>query len=514
MKINIKSKTINAKRHFQHQNYENALKTYSEIVDFIPNHQETIKQIKKIIFNKINISSILKIEKKDVRILEDIKLKQQFYKLFFLCKYLIKKFPKEFILYNYLSTAEIQINKIESALESLENSLKLNSENYETNILYINLVFSIGMFEKAEIKINSLLKLNYKNGYLHRLLSRIKKYDSKKDNHIIKMKNLFNKENLKTEDRINIGFALSNSLEKLNDFDEAFNYCIKANDLKDEELQFDFKKEQVFLKKITEVFTKEKCLKIKNNIKTNKTPIFVLGMPRSGTTLVEQILSSNSDVYGGGELPFLENFILRSENKGVLGVRYPTILSNPNAMLLNKMFFFYIKKLELISKNGNFVTDKLTGNYRWLGLLKATFNNSKIIHVKRNPLDNCYSIYKSYFTNETNGYAYNQKTLGQYYLLYEEIMSYWKKIFGDEIFECKYEDLVYNPEKIIPQLSSFCGLEWDPKMLEFHKNKRRILTVSATQVRKQMYTSSIELWKKNEKNLKVLIKYLKKTRFY
>tara|TARA_A100001011_G_scaffold395028_1_gene488889 strand:- start:358 stop:1908 length:1551 start_codon:yes stop_codon:yes gene_type:complete len=516
--MNIKHKLQEGKVFQKEKNFENALKIYSEILDKFKNHIEAKKQVKKILFSKFNNSSgltyFLRFEEKHRKYLEEIKNKKQFYELYFLSKHLLQSFKEEFSIYNFLSYSSIQINKNKDALIYLEKSIKINPNIYETNIQYINLLFSLGEFNKAEENINMLLKKNNTDGYLHRLLSRIKKYKSKKDNHIKALKNLFDNKDIKVNDKVNIGFALSNALEKVGKFNDSFDYCIRANDIQDNLLKFDLNQEKVFLEKIMKVFTKEKITTLTITKELKKTPIFIIGMPRSGTSLVEQILSTNSDVYGGGELPFLEDFILMGENKGVLGMRYPTILSNPNKSLLESMFNFYHNKMCLISTNENLVTDKLLGNFRWLGLIKATFKNAKIIHVKRNPVDNCYSIFKSFFTNKTNGYAYNQEKLAKYYCLYHQIMAFWKEIFMDEIYECSYEDLVLRPEELIPKLSNFCGLKWESKMMNFQENKRRVMTVSATQVREKIYTTSIGSWKKNQKDFKKLTSVLEESGFY
>ena len=515
--MNIKLKLKEGKAFQKEQNFENALKIYSEILDKFTNHVEAKKQVKKILFSKFNNSSgliyFLRFEEKHRKYLEQIKNKKQFYELYFLSKHLLLSFKDEFVIYNFLSYSAIQINKNNDALIYLEKSIGLNPNIYETNIQYINLLFSLGEFKKAEENIYKLLKNNNKDGYLHRLLSRIKKYKKNNDNHIKELKHLFDNKSVKANDKINIGFALSNALEKVEEYNEGFDYCIRANEIQDNFLKFDLNQEKIFLEKIMKVFTKEKINNLSIAKESKKTPIFIIGMPRSGTSLVEQILSTNSNVYGGGELPYLEDFILMGENKGVLGVRYPTILSSPNKQLLESMFMFYQNKMCLISENENLVTDKLLGNFRWLGLIKATFKNAKIIHVKRNPVDNCYSIFKSFFTNKTNGYAYNQEKLGKYYCLYHQIMGFWKEIFRDEILECSYEDLVLRPEEIIPKLSDFCGLKWESKMMDFQENKRRVLTVSATQVREKIYTTSIGSWKKNEKDFKKLTSILKEAGF-
>ena len=516
--MNIKLKLKEAKNFQKDQNFENSLKIYSEILDNFSNHLEAKKQVKKILYSKFNNSSgliyFLRFEEKHIKYLEQIKFKKQYYHLYFLSKHLCQSFKEEYVIFNFLSYSSIQINKNKEALFYLEKSLQINPDVYETNIQYINLLFSLGKFNIVEEKINKLLKKNNKNGYLHRLLSRIKKYVNKNDSHIKELKELFNEKEINIKDKINIGFALSNSLEKAGEHNEGFEYCIRANNIHDNYLNFDLDQEKAFLEKIMKVFTKDKILNLSISNEIRKTPIFIVGMPRSGTSLVEQILSTNSDVYGGGELTFLEDFILTGENKGVLGIRYPTILSTPNKLLLENMFIFYQNKMSLISGKENFVTDKLLGNFRWLGLIKATFKNSKIIHVKRNAMDNCYSIFKSFFINDTNGYAYNQEKLAKYYSFYDQMMTNWKNILKDEIYECRYEDLVLKPKEIIPKLSKFCGLNWESKMLDFQDNKRRVMTVSATQVREKIYTSSIGSWKKNEKDLKKLTTILKKSGFY
>ena len=185
------------------------------------------------------------------------------------------------------------------------------------------------------------------------------------------------------------------------------------------------------------------------------------------------------------------------------------LVSKPTLENIRDFSEYYSNKLKSIDNTGKIITDKMPGNYRWIGIIKMAFPKSKIVHLTRNPMDTCFSIYKSYFSNETCGYAYNQENIGKYYNLYEKIMLYWHEVFPNEIYNCKYENLVKNTKSEIKNLVDFLELKWEDSLLSFHKNERRVVTVSSTQVRKKTYTSSIKKWENYNINLKKLVKLLK-----
>ena len=212
-------------------------------------------------------------------------------------------------------------------------------------------------------------------------------------------------------------------------------------------------------------------------------------MPRSGSTLIEQIVSSHKNVYGGGEIYILgQVFFEKFKNNNQLNKNNEISINFYNELIdIQKK---YIEKISMIDNSKKVFTDKAPLNFRWIGFILSLFPNSKIIHCKRNKIDNCWSIYKNNFAGSLN-FSNNLEDLGFFHNLYEELMSFWNNKFKDKIYNLSYEDLVNNPDAQIKLLIKFCGLDWDPSCFEFHKNTRTIKTVSFVQARKPIYKSSI-----------------------
>ena len=215
-------------------------------------------------------------------------------------------------------------------------------------------------------------------------------------------------------------------------------------------------------------------------------PIFIVGIPRSGTTLVEQIISSHSEVTGAGELNFVAQFgaaiatdFIEANNESLLDFR-------------NK----YLNRLQKVSKGNLIVTDKMPQNFRYIGLLAATFPEAKIIHVKRDPAAVCWSNYKKYFESKSIGYCYEIDDVISYHKLYENLMNFWTKTLSNRIYELDYELLTVNQENETRGLIEYLGLNWDEKCLSPQNNTRRVTTASNLQIRKKMYRGSSEEWKK------------------
>ncbi len=384
-----------------------------------------------------------------------------------------------------------ELDEIDEAQKYLEEAIKVDPENLgirkEISIFYM----STGKLEKAIKHFNYIKKTNPIDGENHRLLSRTKKYLSADDIHIKEMERLILNTELNKEQRININFALGNVYELLKKYEKSAKFYRDANSEQNIRLKYDYPKEKHIINTITKVYTKQRIKLLQTAKKINRQ-VFILGMPRSGTSLVEQILSSHSDVYGGGELPFIEDYLLK--NRGSIGLRMPNILINPNQEKILNFQNYYNDKAECLNRNKWLTTDKMPGNFKWIGLIKSAFPESKIIHVTRDKKDNCFSIYKSYFANDSCAYAYHPKNIVGFYNLYKEVMEHWKSIFQKDIYECKYEVLVNNFEKESKNILDYCSLSWDKNVLRYFENKRRVFTVSSTQIREKIYKSSINSW--------------------
>jgi hypothetical protein len=209
-------------------------------------------------------------------------------------------------------------------------------------------------------------------------------------------------------------------------------------------------------------------------------------MPRSGTSLVEQIISSHSEVTGAGELPFVSQF----------GDSLAQGLSQTNTSALIEFRKNYLTKLEKFS-NGNFiVTDKMPINFLYGGLIAAAFPEAKIVHVKRNPAAVCWANYKQYFVPKTLSYCYALEDIVDYYGLYKNLMMFWEESLINRIYSCDYEMLTVNQEIETRKLINYLGLNWEEKCLSPQDNKRSVATASNTQIREKVYQGSSQQWKK------------------
>jgi tetratricopeptide (TPR) repeat protein len=397
-----------------------------------------------------------------------------------------------------------EIGQLDTAMTCYENAIAINP-NYASCYLDIGLIHkekgqiddAIKFFEKA-------LAINPNYAQVYGNLSEIKKYTIKKKQ-ITKMQSLLSSDKLTPSDRRHLCFALAKMNENLDNHDELFKYLNEANRLRKQELNYSLDRSKTLFSTVKEMFSSpypdiEKSL---SSQPSTFKPIFIIGMPRSGTTLVEQIISNHHTVHGAGELsnlpsiigPIATNHLNQGLNKlpekAFLSIReqYLDVLSNLNV-------------LECV------ITDKLPLNFLYIGFILTAFPEAKIVHMKRDARAVCWSIYKSNFRNTGNGFSYNIDDLAGFYGLYIDIMDFWHQLFPNKIYDMCYEDLTTNQEEETQKLLQYCELDWDENCLSFHKNKRAVKTASSIQVREKMYQGSSEAWKKYEVHLKPLIKAL------
>ena len=250
---------------------------------------------------------------------------------------------------------------------------------------------------------------------------------------------------------------------------------------------------------------------LQTNIVSNKCPIFILGMPRSGTSLVEQILSSHQAVYGGGELSTLMKLCLPLLENKLSNEKHTNTHYEKDLLLIREK---YLDSLNQLNTSESIISDKTPANFQYIGIILSIFPNAKIIHLKRDPRATCWSIYKSKWSGNGYGFSYNMDDLVGYYGLYSKLMNFWHEKYPGKIYDICYEDLTANQEDETRNLLEYCELDWDDKCLNFHKNKRAVKTASSMQVREKMYQGSSDAWRKYAAHIKPLINglepYLKK----
>ncbi|NOY17311.1 MAG: tetratricopeptide repeat protein [Gammaproteobacteria bacterium] len=306
------------------------------------------------------------------------------------------------------------------------------------------------------------------------------------------------------EDQSRLNFELGKLLDKKGNYRKAFEHFSQANAMA--KRTYDLWTEARWFKETMSKLNVEFFNSApRANKRTKKIrPIFIVGMPRSGTTLVEQILASHPSVYGAGELREISDLALSLTGESDRPDSYSHAIMNADQGTLNDHAKRYLKYISSISpSNATVVTDKMPDNYRHLGLIQLLFPKAKVIHCIRNPMDNCLSCYfQSFSTGHL--YSYDLKNLGLYYNLYRKLMEHWTRTLSLSIKEVHYETLVNDPENETRSLLEFCGLSWTDKCLNFHKEKRDVITASHDQVRQPLYSSSSGRWKNYENELREL----------
>jgi hypothetical protein len=277
--------------------------------------------------------------------------------------------------------------------------------------------------------------------------------------------------------------------EDIGELDQAFSHLSAGNTLRKQLLNYSIDQDKNLFNKLKN--TQPSLLK--NSLETKETsndliPIFILGMPRSGTTLVEQIISSHSQVAGAGELNHVKQF----------GFNLATETEKISTLAVSEFRERYLSELSKVSSGRSVVTDKMPQNFRFIPLICAAFPEAKIIHVKRNPAATCWSNYKQYFASKDLGYCYNLKDVVSYYELYKDLMKLWQSYYSDRIYNLNYEKLTTAQGDQTRELIKHLELDWEKACLSPHKNKRSVRTASQQQVRQKVYKDSSKEWRKYE----------------
>ncbi|MDC1386046.1 sulfotransferase [Candidatus Thioglobus sp.] len=401
--------------------------------------------------------------------------------------------------YNNLGATLQKQGKLDLSLNNFKQAIAIKPEYAQAHSNLGNLFQISGEVDSAVNSFESAIAHKPEYAEAHRNLSILKKY-SENDVHITQMKSLFSNTSLSNSNRMHLSFALAKVNEDLGREDQLFEFLNEGNRLRKEQLNFSFDKFEKRCSVIKNLFST--TLPIIEKSSTIR-PIFIVGMPRSGTSLVEQIISNHHQVYGGGELEDFSNIInsiLQDEpTSGKANLSLKTITSSRQK---------YLDVLSRFNTSKKIITDKLPLNFRYIGFILSAFPEAKIIHVKRDSMATCWSIYKHYFSSKGTGWAYSQEDIAKYYRLYLELMEFWHKIYPNQIYDLGYEDLTTNQEEETQKLLEYCELEWDQDCLNFHTNERAVHTASLMQVRKKMYQGSSEVWKQYSAHLEPLIKGL------
>jgi tetratricopeptide (TPR) repeat protein len=304
---------------------------------------------------------------------------------------------------------------------------------------------------------------------------------------------------------MSLHFALGKCHDDIKEYDRAFPHFVAGCKIKRAKLSYDATKIERQFAGVTEIFNKDAIDRLRGAGDPSDVPVFVLGMPRSGTTLTEQIIASHPDVYGAGELHDLLRIAERNTGISTAPITFPNNLCALDQKILSAWGAEYVAGMLRRAPDAKRITDKMPSNYFAVGLIHLMLPNAKIIHVNRSPVDTCLSCYTRLF-NRKQEHTYDLAELGRYYVRYAHLMDHWRKVLPAGAFlDVQYEDIVADQEAQARRLIEYCGLEWDPACLDFHNTKRSIRTASVTQVRQPIYTSSVERWRHYDKFLGPLL---------
>jgi len=363
-----------------------------------------------------------------------------------------------------------------------------------------NILKSQGKMQEASDLYQQIMAQQPDYTQAHSTYSGIHRYTDKTDPHLNSMLKLLEKGGLNNDSHIHLSFALAKAYEDIGDYQQAFEYLKSGNELRSLDFAYTIDSDKLLFKNIIQVFSKEAITELQINAETSNRPIFIVGMPRSGTSLVEKIIASHSDVYGAGELQTM--FALgTSRFRGESNTLEYQSLNSYAPSTFQSVGKSYLENIATLDNQASHITDKMPFNMMMIGLIKIALPNATIIHCVRDARDTCLSIYKQNFTTGNYRFAYDLKTVAQFHNEYTDLMLHWHESLPGTIYDVSYELLTQNPEAEIKKLLAACDLEFQNNCVDFEKTEFVVKTASAFQVRQPMYTSSVGLWEKYERFL-------------
>ena len=343
----------------------------------------------------------------------------------------------------------------------------------------------MGRFSEAKTSYRKAISLQPDHAEAHRNLARITKYGSRND-HFRQMQKIYNNGDIGEDCRCHVSFALAKASADIGDYKKAFHYYAEGNSIRKNQLGYDRKRDAEYFAKLKVAHHKITAHALQSGkTVSDLVPIFIVGMPRSGTTLVEQIICSHSEVMGAGELAFASQF----------GSQIALGQCQADEAALLDFRVKYLAALKKRSGGSRYVTDKMPHNFRFLGLISAALPEAKIVSVERERAAVCWANYESYFNSSVLSYCYDLDDIIEHFKLYDDLMGFWNSEIGTKVYNISYEELTLNQGGETGKLIHALGLEWEDACLSPEDNTRSVATASNLQIRKKIYTGSSERWK-------------------
>lgn len=431
----------------------------------------------------------------------------QYERLIALLKPVALNKPNEIKPNYYVALAHIEVGEVEDALIFYNRVINIQSDHPEAAVGVASIYSFKGMYQEA---LDTILPLTKNRQDVAGVALAFAAIAPRFNLHVEAMKLLerhVDSLTLSDHTRAKVAVALGNLYDKSGNYEQAFEYIKRGNSYN----LHGFNRENHIkgIEILEKLYTEDSITSLPVSGSESIQPIFIVGMPRSGTTLIEQILASHTQVFGAGELKYIQNICFELHEMQINGKAFPFCMTYVSPEELLRLANNYLGHLNRLSDGAPRVTDKIPTNHLYLGLIYQLFPNAKVIHIKRDPMDTCVSCYCQFFSG-AYPYTYDLDDLGFYYRSYERLMRLWKKVLPLEVLDVSYEKLVGDQENITHKILDFCELSWDQACLEFHKTNRIVATASTDQVREPMNSGAIGKWRRFENHVDVLADALEK----
>jgi tetratricopeptide (TPR) repeat protein len=397
----------------------------------------------------------------------------------------------------HLGVTLVSLGRLREARARFEKVLKAAPRHVDALFLMGHIARLEGRFEEAEARFKRVLAINPKSPNAWAALAGTRKMTSADAAWLEGAKEIAESEVLPLEET-DLRFAIGKYCDDVNDFDQAFQNYKRANQLlKTTADTYDRDMRRCFVDDMIRVYTAEAISTVQGGASASMKPVFVVGMPRSGTSLTEQIIASHPAAKGVGELGFCGDALLASDS----GLRQG-VLSEPTR---KKLAETYLRALEAQSGDALRIVDKAPVNSDYLGAIYSVFPNARIIYMRRDPIDTCLSCYFQHFSVAMN-FTMDLSDLAHYFRQHQRLMAHWRTVLPPgSILEVPYAELVADQEAWTRKILDFLGLEWDERCLDFHNTKRQVVTASTWQVRQKIYKNSVTRWRNYEKYIGPLL---------